>query len=343
MKTVFLPKNNFILKFNFHGDHMKCSQELILKKKDLVKAIGEDKIKELHESNNFYEVITFAVPFVALFSIAYLLGNLSFGVLWVFFFFMQGMVLQWFAFLCHDICVHRRVVKHLKLNYILSIIIFLPLLISPTTYKLIHLKHHRTINDPDDPEIYKYYFDSFWKRLLLLTFLGQVFTVKIITQQLDIIYANLSPERTEKEASRIKVERVINILFFVSALVLSYFSSVVLYGYLLPLLIVMPLWSVLRLILEHAATDPTNPLACSTYYKTNFITSWMFFCDSGDCHLVHHLFPGVPSYNINRALKLIRPYLEQENIIEYKSILSLCYMYFINIRKYCTNWHLSEQ
>ena len=79
--------------------------------------------------------------------------------------------------------------------------------------------------------------------------------------------------------------------------------SLVLFGYILPLFVVLPVANALRTILEHAETNPQNLFHCATFYRTGLLTRFLFFWDAGDCHLVHHIFPNIPFYRMGKAVE----------------------------------------
>lgn len=320
---------------------IESDSPLLYDKRDMVvQFLGKDKVRELNKVNWFYEIVSSAAPFVIFSFFAFYLATYPFGILWMVVFFFQGMVLQWFGFWSHDACIHRKVFGP-RLSYIFSLIAMLPLTIPPSGYEFSHLSHHRNLNKKNDAEDYKNDIDTWWKRLFILTLFGQLLaSTRLLKGKNGVINYKIQEDKyfNEDLGKKIKLEKMIMKVYFVIILILSWFFPIVLYGYLLPLIISIPFWSTARLILEHATVDDNDPLNCATYYKTNFVTAWMFFCSSGDCHLIHHLFPKIPSYNIRKALKELDPFLVKNGVIERNSLLQLFYFYFIKNLKYRTPW-----
>jgi fatty acid desaturase len=110
------------------------------------------------------------------------------------------------------------------------------------------------------------------------------------------------------------------------------------YGFLLPALFGLPVANTLRTILEHSETNPENNYHCATYYRTGFLTRPLFFWDAGDCHLVHHIFPGIPWYRMGEACDALRPFLLEHGVRERRSLLELVKGYFVDVRPHRSLW-----
>ena len=111
-------------------------------------------------------------------------------------------------------------------------------------------------------------------------------------------------------------------------------------GFLLPLLIIAPVASVLRLILEHAEINPQNVYHCATFYRTGVISRPLFFWDAGDCHIVHHIFPTIPFYRMGKAVELVRPILQRHGARERQSLAALLYGFFILNQPHRALWRI---
>ena len=85
-------------------------------------------------------------------------------------------------------------------------------------------------------------------------------------------------------------------------------------------------------------TNDKNNYHCATYYRTGFLTRPLFFWDAGDCHLVHHIFPGIPWYRMGKACDTLRPFLLDHGVRERRSIFELTYGYFVKVYEHRTLW-----
>ena len=109
-------------------------------------------------------------------------------------------------------------------------------------------------------------------------------------------------------------------------------------GYVLPLLIVTPIASSLRVVLEHAEADPANNFHLGTFYRTGIVTRLLFVADSGDCHLVHHIFSQIPWYRMGRATRLMQPILIRESVVERRSLSRLLVGWFVRCYPHRSLW-----
>ena len=147
------------------------------------------------------------------------------------------------------------------------------------------------------------------------------------------------PEYTDAERRRVRNETIYLVLWIVGVIAAAFiWPRPVLLGYVLPLTVVAPIASNLRVILEHADSDPADPINNATYYRTGWISGPLFFWDSGDCHLVHHLYPSIPFYRMRRACRVMRPVLLAAGAREHRSFLALLKGWFIDNRPHGTPW-----
>lgn len=146
--------------------------------------------------------------------------------------------------------------------------------------------------------------------------------------------------RNETERRRLAVEKTAVRLFLLAVVsCTALWPHQLLAGYILPLLIATPLASTLRTILEHSDVDPRNAFHVGTYYRTNALTRFIFVADSGDCHLVHHIFDHIPWYRMGRAVRLMRPVLMEKGVVERRSLIELLAGWFIYAFPHRSLWY----
>jgi fatty acid desaturase len=208
----------------------------------------------------------------------------------------------------------------------------IPILTPPTAYKEVHFRHHFYLNTENDPEVIalRRHADNLPVRLLRNTIFG-----------VHLIQEYLFEAKSNKEiAAKVKIESALMTLWIIGTFILAFFWPPILYGYILPSLTTLPLIDGSRTILEHSDADPQHPETgqFATFYRTNVITQYLFLCDMGDCHLVHHVFDCIPFYRIPKAVKLIRPYLLQIGINEHQSYFKLLYGFYIKDLPQRTPW-----
>lgn len=309
--------------------------------KEIEESIGKDLIKKLHESNRFLDLLAvIGIPSLFLFNI-YVLGTYDFGIVWGLVFILQGFVLQVFGFAGHELFTHRKVIGN-KLSYLVSLLYYLPLTMLPSHYSYFHMAHHRYLNTDMDTEAYKQDIDTRLKRVILLTFIGQLLSHRrtFYTGKPEDFIQPVHIEAGSKTEKLVNFENKLLLGFIVMVVVLLLlFPNYVFFGYLLPFFIIFPLASSLRLILEHTDVDVNNPLQIAINYKTGPFSRLLFFYDSGDCHLVHHLFPKIPFYNIHKMTKLLEPLLKKYHVTEHRSLIKLIYAYYVLDLPHRSSWN----
>jgi fatty acid desaturase len=183
-------------------------------------------------------------------------------------------------------------------NHATNILLCVPLLHSPSAYRVLHELHHRFLGGPGDPDEYRNYTRSArlrwalqWVRLTIGT----------------LVYMPLIPVVAWRRAStaerrRIAIEYagmtmvwvVVFTMLPIRALVQVWLVPGIVVGYI----------SAVRALAQHALTDPADPLLASRSVRSNTLVSFLLLNEN--YHLEHHLFPEVPSYNLPRLHALLQ-------------------------------------
>jgi len=100
------------------------------------------------------------------------------------------------------------------------------------------------------------------------------------------------------------------------------------------------LFSGFRYLLEHGAQDHENPLSQGTFYESGWLLKFLYFgVPQGDCHIVHHLYPTMPHYNILfKATKKVNKVLEANGVKKYTSMWWLLKQWWVTQLPYATVW-----
>jgi fatty acid desaturase len=308
----------------------------------IVDAIGRETLVALHRANPFLDWLAFGLHWALFGALVWLLGTLPPGPLWIACFVLQGFVIMAFGYVLHEFFVHRKV-GGARFSYWAAVVSGTLCYQPGTLYGFTHGYHHvYTGTDPD--EAYKQDLDRRWKRFFVLTPVGYVMAFRrMLANPRPPRYP--APEdafgkpRDGKLRRRMRIERRVMVLFWAALGVAAAFAwRFVLFGYVAPLLVALPLANGVRIVLEHAETNPENAFHCATYYRCGPLTRLLFFWDGGDCHLVHHLFPNIPFYNIPKASRLIHPLLLRSGVRERKSLPALCWGYFVRNEPHRALW-----
>ncbi|MDW3217302.1 MAG: fatty acid desaturase [Acidimicrobiales bacterium] len=302
--------------------------------------LGPAVVRSLHKQNVFIDAGVGVGLLALVVALAVGLGTVPIGLLWFGMLIAQGFLLQILAFFAHDVFVHRAVGGR-RFARMAGSVFATPATVVFSEYRHLHFAHHRHVNGPGDSEEYKRDFDRRWVKWALLTPVGTQLSWFGVFRRGD--RKRWEPDYTVEEARMVKQETRALIAVFAGLVGLAFLSpGIVLRGYFLPLLVVAPIASSLRVILEHADVDVRTPLASSTFYRTGPISGPLFLWGAGDCHLVHHLYPAIPFYRMRRAVRLIEPVLIDAGVRQHRSFAKLLYGWFIRNEAHGTSWRLAD-
>lgn len=198
---------------------------------------------------------------------------------------------------------HNLLSRNRTINHALNVALCVPLLHSPTAYRVLHELHHRFLGGPGDPDEFSNYTDDarlrwalHWVRLTIGT----------------LVYMPLIPVIAWRRAA--KDDR--------RALMLEHAGMSIVWTatfWLVPLSILLQVWlipgivvgyvSAVRAVAQHALTDSRDPLLASRSVRSNPVVSFLLLNEN--YHLEHHLFPEIPSYHLPRLRALLRSRLPQ--------------------------------
>jgi fatty acid desaturase len=193
---------------------------------------------------------------------------------------------------------HHLLFRSAALNHGVNILLCVPLLHSPSAYRVLHELHHRYLGGPGDPDEYRNYTGSAavrwalqWVRLTIGT----------------LVYMPLIPVvawRRADAADRRRIALEYAVMMGAWVVVFAAFPMrVLLQVWLVPGVIVGYI-SAVRALAQHALTDSADPLLASRSVRSNRAVSFLLLNEN--YHLEHHLFPEVPSYNLPRLHTLLR-------------------------------------
>ncbi len=201
------------------------------------------------------------------------------------------------------------------------------------------------MNTAIDPEAYKQDLDTQWKKLLCLTVPGTLLLMMARKLKLrnaifpDVHTGPLTIPKDPTLLRQLSSERSAAGFALCLVGVASYLSwRSVLFGYVLPFMIVTPIASMFRLILEHAESDQANVFHCGTFYQTGLISGPLFFRGTSDCHVVHHIYPAIPFYRMHKAVRLISPIILRHGARGRRSFVGLLYGFFVRNEAHRTVW-----
>ncbi|MCG8312205.1 MAG: fatty acid desaturase family protein [Pseudomonadales bacterium] len=245
--------------------------------------------------------------------------------------------------LMHE-AAHNRLCKHRELNeWWARVTVALPLFLSFKQYREAHLKHHRYLLTDEDPDFIAqqkeadYHFPK-TKGQFLLLFLRDISGLGVYRMITSLLYFNNHASQnseltTDKQTITQLVPWFELVFFCVLISGLSYFN--LWFEYLLYWIIPSITWLkwvlYLRAVGEHYGLKPSaeGSLGLS---RTTIVNNWIskLFISPHDVnyHAEHHLFPGVPYYNLSRLHKALKKNARYQNEVPvtrgYLNVLREC-------------------
>lgn len=232
---------------------------------------------------------------------------------------LMGFSVAGLPILMHEAC-HSLLSRNPIVNRWLGFLCGVPGLVSVSAYRSIHLIHHsytRTDQDPDNidqgnavplPKAFLHY---------LVLVAGIYFYIPTV--------AVTGFKKGRKEMKRaILVEYSLMMAMVAGAFILFPLESLVRY-WLIPLLIAAQLSNV-RGLAEHGLMSTGNPFIDTRTVLSNRFVSFMM-CNL-NYHLEHHLFPGVPWYNLPKVHRLLQDEFQKAGVSLYRSYTSFLVDFF---------------
>ncbi|MCY7281947.1 MAG: fatty acid desaturase [Cyanobacteria bacterium CAN_BIN43] len=195
--------------------------------------------------------------------------------------------------------VHGTLSRNASWNRILSILCTLPVLQNYSAYRVLHLQHHQNLGASGDPDHYKNY--TSWNGLLFLMYWGRLLIGYPIYITAIPILGFQQGNRAER--TWIVGEGMCLGLFIAFVLLLPLPKMFLVQSWLVPMLLINIMVNIRGMsqhtLLEHEADTIRGTRTILTNPLTRF-----FMCNE-NYHLEHHLYPGVPWYNLPRLHQAI--------------------------------------
>jgi fatty acid desaturase/membrane-associated phospholipid phosphatase len=213
---------------------------------------------------------------------------------------VTAVALNTFPLLVHE-GMHGLLFANRRWNWIASVLLGSTFLMSFSAYRVLHLRHHRYLGDPRDPDDYHNYSRSrpvVW----CLHFVRLVFG--------PVLYICLIPVLALKHGSPAQRRLICieyTLLLSIYSVLLRVFSYRDLFVVWVVPLLLMGALTAIRGFTQHGITEASDPYLASRTMLPRPIVA--FFLLHENYHLEHHLFPEVPSYHLPALHALIWPRL----------------------------------
>jgi fatty acid desaturase len=305
----------------------------------LTARLGAGTVRALHREHLGLDLAATAGPIALLVAIAAWIGT---GTLpWpaeAALVAVNGWLLTAIALVAHDVAVHRMRWGR-RGSWVHAAIAFALVLAPGTGYARAHTRHHARLGSDEDAEAYKMRLVTPARRWWYATLPGVLQMTRTRAGGDGPSYLSI-PEGDVAGRRRLAAERVLLAVLLggAAALALAGHARAVLLGWVLPLLVVAPALNAMRIVLEHAEADDASLAWLGTWYRCGPVTRALFLADSGDCHIVHHVFPRIPFYRCARAADLIAPWLAEQGLRERRSFWALMKGWFVDGHAHRTVW-----
>ncbi|MEL7487843.1 MAG: fatty acid desaturase, partial [Pseudomonadota bacterium] len=298
--------------------------------------LGEEKMRALHQPNPVADAGTIVGLYALSLSVLFACFHTDDWFLLITLAIAQGVVFQLFGLVNHEFFVHRKVGG--RFSYPLSVVFAAPIQLSATRYADAHRAHHKYVGGSDDAEAYKTDLDTRTKKLLFTTAVG---TKLAASGKMGVGRAPYFKLRrpTEIVKRRAALERGIAIALTVGALMATLFHPIpMLFGYILPVVVVLPFLNAIRILIEHADVQRGNPYAVASRFRCGVMEDILFLCDSGEYHLIHHFLPNVPFYRMREARRALNPFFDEKGVIKTSGWPRLLFDWFVQNKKHGDWW-----
>jgi fatty acid desaturase len=211
-----------------------------------------------------------------------------------------AVALNTFPLLMHE-GMHGILFANRRWNWLVSVGLGSTFLLSFTAYRVMHLRHHRYLGDPRDPDDYHNYSGNrfvVWSLHFVRLTLGPLLYLVLIP-----VFAVKYGSRAQRKL--VCVEYVILAAIY-STLFRLFPARELLVVWIVPLLL-MGAMTAIRGFTQHGITEASDPYLASRTMLPHPVVA--FFLLNENYHLEHHLFPEIPSYHLPALHRLIWPQL----------------------------------
>lgn len=201
---------------------------------------------------------------------------------------------------CLHEAVHNLLFKTRAWNTQLQFLFAWPIFQNVESYKEEHFLHHTKFGTSEDPSL------QYLKDTKVDELPNHFFWVLFVRP----LFGSAAYWVFEDMFKYLRIHSVFGLLYasfwilFLATLYLiggvSYLTWFFLF-YVIPLVVIFPIFMHLAEINDHAVVDFSNPISASRNNISSFIHKFFLHPHNDGYHVVHHLFPGVPSHQLVNA------------------------------------------
>lgn len=274
-------------------------------------AVDPHVLKPLFKIQSYKHGIAIAYNWIIILATAYLCIQFFNPFSYILAVLIIGARMHALAILMHD-ASHFRFMKNRKWNDTLTnFTIMYPIFSSVAKYRLNHLRHHRHLNTEHDPDwVAKLGRREFTfpksRQEFILSLLSYFFLYQGIRDGLWLIgRINKTISDTGKKVEN-KTPYFIFLIVLFTILTLTGGWTYYLLFWIVPFLSTFFMFQYIRSVAEHfGELAYENDLNSTRTVKTNLFEQFFIAPHNVGFHLEHHLYPGVPFYNLPKLHKAL--------------------------------------
>lgn len=274
------------------------------------------EIRKLQEKNNWYNIFSLAYDW-GLIALSIVMVKL-FPSIWLYLLsiIIIGSRMRALDNLMHE-ASHGLLFKNRTLNrWIGSLFAAYPVFTSYSTYSKSHFMHHKYLWDPEkDPDTQRYALIGLdkpqehpWK-FIFAHIIKPIFLLHVPKYIYGTIHVNLF---SKEESLLEKWSRLLYWLIIITCSIVFGFWKDLLLFWFVPLLTTFQIFRYWAEMSEHAGLKNDNPLLASRNTFGNLVERFLIHPHHDNYHLVHHLFPYIPHYNLKKAHLILMKDLEYQ-------------------------------
>jgi fatty acid desaturase len=213
------------------------------------------------------------------------------------------------AILMHDATHYRFLNNRQWSDFVTNVFTMYPLFTNIDNYRNNHLRHHRHLNSEDDPDwVAKLGVKAFTfpktKSKFLLTILSYLTLYRGLSDAIWFFKRFQNPKKGEKQAKDKK--QLIFVIILFAILTIGGWWKYYLLFWVVPYLSTFFMFQYIRSVAEHFGELEYDHLLNSTRtVRPNWLERFLLAPHNVGYHLEHHLYPGVPFYNLGKLHHLL--------------------------------------
>ena len=282
--------------------------------RDLSLELEEAQLKPLFKTNSIRHAFAIVFNWIVIILAVYACHKYFHPITYLIALIIIGARMHALAILMHD-ATHYRFLKNRKWNDLLTnIFTMYPLFLTIEKYRANHLQHHVHLNTEEDPDwVSKLPKKEFRFPKTKVEFIAGVLSYFLLIQGVkDAIWFvtrfNILGDQAAKKTN--KKSNPLPQLIFYGLLIttLSYWGlwKYFLLFWIIPYFSTFLMFQYIRSVAEHFGELEYDHLLRSTRtVKTNFLERFLIAPHNVGYHIEHHLYPGVPYYNLPKLHELL--------------------------------------